>query len=118
MRQGELDVLVREHNVVVSAQILVLHDGGLDDLDRTIASAVGSSHLLIALLHSSQKRGVTVLLVHVVRTRARVVTQPDTVVLDLVVRLVDLKRYRFTKSLPPPQKGSRQFPSSSSPVCA
>lgn len=90
VRQSELQVLVREHDVLVSSQLLVRHHGGLDDLDRAVASAVGSSHLLVALLHSTEESRVTVLLVHVVSARARVVAEPDAVVLHFLVRLVNL----------------------------
>ena len=90
VRKSELQVLVREHDVLVSSQLLVWHHGGLDDLDRSVASAVRSGHLLVALLHGAQKGHITVLLVHVVGSRARVVTQPNTEVLHLRSRLVDL----------------------------
>ena len=94
VRKSELQVLVREHDVLVSSQLLVWHHGGLDDLDRSVASAVRSGHLLVALLHSAEERRVTVLLVHVVSAGAGVVTQPDAVVLHLLVLLVDLPRSR------------------------
>ena len=90
MRQSVLQVLVSVHDVLMSLQVLIGHHSGLDDLNRTIASTVSSSHLLIALLHSSQKSRVTVLLVHVVSTGTRVVTQPDSIVLHLLVCLVNL----------------------------
>ena len=90
VRKSELQVLVREHDVLVSSQLLVRHHGGLDDLDRSVASAVGSSHLLVTLLHSTEESRVTVLLVHVVSARARVVAEPDAVVLHFLVRLVNL----------------------------
>ena len=94
VRKSELQVLVREHDVLVSSQLLVRHHGGLDDLDRSVASAVRSGHLLVALLHSTKERRVTVLLVHVVSAGAGVVAQPDAVVLHLLVLLVDLPRSR------------------------
>ena len=90
MGQSELQVLVRVHHVLVSLQLAVLHHSRLDDLDRTVASTVRSSHLLVALLHRAQKGHITVLLVHVVGSRARVVAQPNTEVLHLRSRLVDL----------------------------
>ena len=90
VRQGELQVLVSVHDVLVSLQILISDNGGADDLDGTVASAVGSSHLLVALLDGAEERSVTVLLVHVVSAGARVVSQPDSVVLDLHSALVNL----------------------------
>ena len=88
--QSELQILVRVHHVLVSLQLTVLHHSRLDDLDRTVTSTVRSSHLLVALLHGTQKGHITVLLVHVVGSRARVVTQPNTEVLHLRSGLVDL----------------------------
>lgn len=96
VRESELQVLVREHDVLVSSQLLIRHHSGLDDLDRSVASTVRSGHLLVALLHSAEERSVTVLLVHVVRAGAGVVAQPDAVVLHLLVLLVDLPTSRTT----------------------
>lgn len=92
VRQSVLHVLVRVHDVLVSSQVLIGHHSGLDDLDRSVTSTVGTSHLRIALLDSTDQRGVAVLLVHVVSTRARVVTQPDSVVLHLAALLEDLAK--------------------------
>ena len=90
--QSVLHVLVSVHDVLMSSQILIGHHSGLDDLDRSITSTVGTSHLRIALSHSTNQRGVTVLLVHVVSTGAGVVTQPDSVVLHLTALLEDLAK--------------------------
>ena len=92
VRESELQVLVSVHDVLVSLQILIGHNSGADDLNGTVTSTVGSSHLLVALLDSTEQRGITVLLVHVVGTGAGVVTQPDSVVLDLDTALVDLAK--------------------------
>ena len=92
VRQSVLHVLVSVHDVLVSSQVLIGHHSGLDDLDRSVTSTVGTSHLRIALLDSTNQRGVAVLLVHVVSTRARVVTQPDSVVLHLAALLEDLAK--------------------------
>ena len=90
VRKSELEIFMRVHDVLVSLQILILDNGSLDDLDRTITSTVCTSHFLIALLHSAKKSVVTILLVHVVSARTRVITQPDTVVLDFSVGFVNL----------------------------
>ena len=92
VRESELQVLVSVHDVLVSLQILIGHNSGADDLNGTVTSTVGSSHLLVALLDSTEQSGITVLLVHVVGTGAGVVTQPDSVVLDLDTALVDLAK--------------------------
>lgn len=50
------------------------------------------SHILVESIDSGNARHLTVLLVHVVGTGARVVTDPDTEVLDLLwALLVDLR---------------------------
>jgi hypothetical protein len=54
-----------------------------DDLDVTEARAMTSSHILITSTHSFHTGHTTVFLVHVVGAGARVVTKPDTKVLDL-----------------------------------
>ena len=92
VRESELQILMSVHDVLVSLQILIGNHGGLDDLNRTITSTVSSSHLLIALLHSSEQSRITVLLVHVVSSGTRVVSQPDSVVLHLSASLVNLRK--------------------------
>jgi hypothetical protein len=63
-----------------------------DDLNRSKTSTVAGSHVLVAGNDGSAAGHLAVLLVHVVGTRARIVTEPDTVVLDLLgALLVDLK---------------------------
>ena len=90
VRESELQVLTSVHDVLRSLQLLISNNGGADDLDGTVTSTVSSGHLLVALLDSTEERSVTVLLVHVVSAGTRVVSQPDSVVLDLHSALVDL----------------------------
>ena len=90
VRESELQVLTSVHDVLLSLQLLISNNGGADDLDGTVTSTVSSSHLLVALLDGTEERSVTVLLVHVVSAGTRVVSQPDSVVLDLHSALVDL----------------------------
>jgi len=60
-------------------------------VDRAETGTVPSSHVLVHALDSIGASELTVLLVHVVGAGARVVTDPDTEVLDLEgVLLVDL----------------------------
>lgn len=47
------------------------------------SSTVTGSHVLVQGLYGSSSREFSVLLVHVVGARARVVSNPDTEVLDL-----------------------------------
>ena len=90
VRESELQVLTSVHDVLRSLQLLISNNGGADDLDGTVTSTVSSGHLLVALLDSTEERSVTVLLVHVVSAGTRVVSQPDSIVLDLDSALVDL----------------------------
>ena len=98
VRESELQVLVSVHDVLVSLKILIFNNSGLDDLDGTITSTVSTSHLLVALLNSTEESVITILLVHVVSTGTRVVSQPDTIVLDFGVSLVDLPKSAITRS--------------------
>lgn len=63
----------------------------LNDLDSVRASTMTSAHIPVALRDGITNGQITVFAVHVVRTRTRIVTQPDAKVLDLGRRtLVDL----------------------------
>ena len=53
----------------------------LKNLDRSRSGTMASSHIAVALSDSSSSLGVSVLTVHVVRSRSRVVSHPDTKVL-------------------------------------
>ena len=62
-------------------------------MDRTETCTVTSSHVLVERFHSIGSGHLTEFLVHVVGTRARVVSDPDTEVLDLQgMLLVDLEK--------------------------
>lgn len=61
-------------------------------MDGPEAGTVAGSHVGVEGLDGVDSGQLTVLLVHVVRTRAGVVSEPDTEVLDLLgVLLVDLR---------------------------
>jgi hypothetical protein len=61
-------------------------------VDRPESGTVASGHVLVQALDSINTAELTELLVHVVGARARVVSEPDTEVLDLQgLLLVDLK---------------------------
>ena len=51
-------------------------------MNRPETSTVSSSHVLVQRLDGIRPRKLAELLVHVVRARTRIVTQPDTKVLD------------------------------------
>ena len=64
-------------------------------LNRPGTGTVTSSHVLVHAFHGISTAELTVLLVHVVGTRARVVAEPDAKVLDLQgLLLVDLEDVR------------------------
>lgn len=63
-------------------------------MNRTETRSVPRSHILVESLNSICSRHLTVLLVHVVGAGTRIVTDPDTEVLDLErALLVDLENY-------------------------
>lgn len=51
-------------------------------VDRAEASSVSGSHVLVQALDSICTTKVTEFLVHVMRSRPRIITEPDTKVLD------------------------------------
>ena len=75
--------------------------GSANDLDGSIASTVTTSHVVVHGVNGSVEAGITVLTVHIMSSTARVVLDPDTVVLDsasvLLSDLVDIKN--LTSSL-------------------
>lgn len=92
-RQAVLGELAR----VLTAHILVLNLGNLNDLQARRAHAVARSHFFIERINRGVHRGFTVLLVGVVETRARLVANPDAKVLHGGgVRLEDLCEIRAT----------------------
>ena len=67
-------------------------------MDRPETSTVAGSHVLVERLDSVGAGELTELLVHVVGSRAGVVSEPDTEVLDLQrLLLVDLEGQRRAK---------------------
>jgi len=84
----ELQVL-RQHLLHVSAADLVLlDDGSLQDLDAGRLSTVAAGHLADHLTNSTVDRDIPVLLVHVVGVGTGLVSEPDAVVGDDGRRLV------------------------------
>lgn len=53
----------------------------LKNLNRSRSGTMASSHIAVALGDGSSSLGVSVLTVHVVRSRSRVISHPDTEVL-------------------------------------
>lgn len=81
--EAELDVGV---DVLLNVNTLNLggrNNSSIDDPDGALAGTVAGSKISIHLVNSTVEGNVTVLLVHVVGTRTRVVTDLDTVVLNM-----------------------------------
>ena len=99
---GLLDAVGKRELEATDSQLLdvlaldvlsLLKLNNLEDVDRSKSRSVAGSHILVKSVNGSSTGELTVLLVHVVGTGTRVVTDPDTEVLDLVgsllVNLVD-----------------------------
>lgn len=85
MGKGELEVGNEKLLDVLALDVLTLLElNNLEDVNAAEPSTVSGSHVLVKSLDGGSARQVTVLLVHVVGARARVVSDPDTKVLDLV----------------------------------
>lgn len=94
MRKRELEVLGQKLSGVWSLDVLGLLDlDDLEDVNGAPSGSVTSSHVLVKGLDGADTGEITVFSVHVVDTGTRVVTDPDTEVLDLgrslLVDLVD-----------------------------
>lgn len=87
--KGELNSLLCELSTVGPLKLTSTKGSSTDDLDGTRTTTVTSSHLVVKLRHSSGELQVTVLAVHVVGSGTRVVTEPDSVVLDSTGVLLD-----------------------------
>jgi hypothetical protein len=80
-------------NLQLSSQIMPQASSKRTYVDRPETSTVPGSHVLVQRLHGVCTGELTELLVHVVRSGARVITQPDTKVFDLQgLLLVDLEK--------------------------
>ncbi len=89
MRKGEPNVPLCELSTVGPLKFTSTKGSSADDLDGTRTAAVTSGHLVVKLRYSTSELQVTVLAVHVVGTRTRIVTEPDSVVLDSTGVLLD-----------------------------
>lgn len=84
MRQRELEAGSHELLHVRSLDIVALLNlGDLEDVDGGESSTVSGSHVLVQGLGSLGTRQSAELLVHVVGAGSRVVSEPDSKVLDL-----------------------------------
>lgn len=92
MRKGELETRGHELLDVRALDVLgLLNLGDLEDVDRGETSTVAGSHVLVERLGGLSAGKSAELLVHVVSTGSRVVSEPNGEVLDLQgLLLVDL----------------------------
>lgn len=82
--QWEFQVLGQELLDVLSLDVVgLLQFNNLQDVDVSKSSSVSSSQVLVHGLNSTDSGNISVLLVHVVNTGSRLVSDPDTVGLNL-----------------------------------
>ena len=79
-RKRELDVSVVELSDGRSLALGSRDDGSSDDVDGVESSSMSSGHIVVHILHGASQGGVSVLPVHIVGARSRVVSNPDAVV--------------------------------------
>lgn len=95
MQHAEVDLGIVELQGVVAAALSSGDNGGANNLDVSSAGAMARCHFSVHLINGSGEGGRTVLLVHVVRSRARIISNPDAKVLDNVgVLLEDLMHFQ------------------------
>lgn len=83
MRNGEFNLGINELLNVRTTNLRSFDFSNTNDLDGTETSTVTSSHVHVQALNSFDTAHRTELLVHVMSTRTRIITQPNTEVLDL-----------------------------------
>merc|ERR1711911_422389 len=81
--QREFDGGIVELLDMWASAFVILYFFNSDNLDRVSTGTMTGSHITVALSDSSRHSQVAVLTVHVVGSGARVITQPDTEVLNL-----------------------------------
>lgn len=82
--ERELEVRNQKLSNVLSLDIIsLLQFNNLEDVNGSESRSVSGSHVLVEGLDSTSSSNVSELLVHVVGTRSRVVSDPDTEVLNL-----------------------------------
>ena len=84
MCQWELDLGLCVLHSIHTLQVSSLNGSGTDDLNGARATTVSASHFIVELRDSPSEPDIAELAVHVVSSRAALVTQPDTIVLDNV----------------------------------
>ena len=95
MWQRELDIIIVHLFGKRTSGVGCLHGLNLHNLDTVSSGSVSGSHVAVTLGNRTSAAYVAVFAVHVVCTRSRVVSDPDTKVLDFCWRgVAALKRER------------------------
>ena len=100
MWQGELDIVIVHLFGERTSGVGCLHGLNLHNLDTVSSGSVSGSHVAVTLGNRTSAAHVAVFAVHVVSTRSRVVSDPDTEVLDLSwgsVAALKRDRVKFSK---------------------
>ena len=84
----ELDLGLGELHTIHTPQILGSDSGCSNDLDGSRASTMTTGHFVVQLRDGTCQGDISVFSVHIVCTRSRVITEPDTIVLDNSVVLL------------------------------
>ena len=78
----EGDLRVMKLSDVWSLAVSCLDGSRLNDGDGTMSSTVSTSHFLVHLFYSAVKCGISVLLVCIVHSSTRVISNPDAIILN------------------------------------
>mmetsp|Transcript_20580 Transcript_20580/g.56816 ORF Transcript_20580/g.56816 Transcript_20580/m.56816 type:complete len:202 (-) Transcript_20580:284-889(-) len=80
--QWEFDTVSHKLHSIGTFQVLVCDNCCSDDTNRARSCAVSAGHFVVQLAHSSSELDIPEFTVHIVGSRSRVVTQPNSVVLN------------------------------------
>ena len=81
--QWEAEILAEVLISIVSLNLRIPDDCGLDDLDVASHSSVSTGHVVVHLPDGTSQRDISVLLVHVVGSASASVAQPNSEILNL-----------------------------------
>lgn len=115
VRKRELEIAGKQLLDVLSLDVLsLLYLNNTQDVNTSKSRSMSSCHILIQGLNGLSSAQCSVFLVHVVSSRSRIISDPDTKVLDLCGSfLVDLiNRNDFTVCLLDSSQSSQEVPES------
>jgi len=82
MRNWKADLRIVKLQNTWALTLTCWNNSSADNLNRRLTCAMKTSHLLVHLMHSPYKRGISVLFTHIVRTGTRMISQSDSIVLN------------------------------------